>query len=273
MSREATLEHHVRSMEILDEAILAMKSLSALHFRLARHALLSARAYRHGLESAVSSLSWYGSTQRGGTGVLVLGADLGLCAGYHSRLVEAAQDVARKLSPMRVDCAGRRTAALLVRSGLAPRRVYASPTSVENVGTALLPIVADLLAAFGSGAIGAVHVVSAKFAGIGEFQAVPTQLLPLEVLSGGGPARSRYVTEEHLREVAARERLFARLEELVLDAIASEHGMRLVATSGAQDWLDRELERARRRVRALRQESSTQEILELASGARKRRAR
>jgi hypothetical protein len=43
MSREANLRRRVRGLQVLDEAVLAMKSLSAHHFRVARVALASAR--------------------------------------------------------------------------------------------------------------------------------------------------------------------------------------------------------------------------------------
>jgi F0F1-type ATP synthase gamma subunit len=68
-----------------------------------------------------------------------------------------------------------------------------------------------------------------------------------------------------------RERLFTGLLELALDAMASEHGTRLIVAQGASEWLDRELAQTRRQLSTLRQEAGTQEILELAMGTRRRR--
>jgi hypothetical protein len=99
---------------------------------------------------------------------------------------------------------------------------------------------------------------------------VHDRLIPLPPPRGNGPPASPYATAEHLRDVATRERLFIRLEERLLDAMASEHGMRLVATNSAGEWLDRQIERARHRVRSLRQEAATQEILEIVAGGRQR---
>ena len=81
------------------------------------------------------------------------------------------------------------------------------------------------------------------------------------------------MTRTHLDEVAERERLFIALHNLLLDAMASEHGLRLVATNAAGEWLDRELERARRQLGSLKREAATQEMLELVSGASARAAR
>jgi F-type H+-transporting ATPase subunit gamma len=269
MSREMSIRAHVRSLEALDQAVLAMKSLSAHHFRLARDALASTKAYRVELDGAVSSVPAVDLGSRmGPPRLLVIGADLGLCAQYHGRIVEAAAEAARSLGLETTDCIGHRTASLLVRAGVTVRARYAAPTSVEKATTVLLDVVTDLFADYQLGAIGSVHVLSARFGGIGEFDPVRTRVLPLERLSRGGPPPSRYVGERRLLDVVARERLFVRLQELLLDAMASEHGMRLVATNAAADWLDEEVDRARRRLRAIRRETSTQEILELVAGAR-----
>jgi F0F1-type ATP synthase gamma subunit len=202
--------------------------------------------------------------------LVVIGADLGLCAEYHARLLEAAKAHVRELEPAALDCIGRRTAALLERSDIAIRRTYAAPSSVEDVTRALLSVVDDLVTDLVSGRVGSVLVVAARSLGVGKFVVVRTPLLPLEALAGSGPPISRYVSRAHFDEVAARERLFTGLLELSLEALASEHGTRLLATQGASEWLDRELGSAQRQLGALRREAATQEILELVMGARKR---
>ncbi len=272
MSRKSLLTERMRTLQTLDAAVLGMKSLSAHHFRLTRAALVSVRAYRAELEYAVTSVapSQLGSEDAPPL-LIVIGADLGLCAEYHARLLEAAREHARELRPGALDCIGRRTASLLARREIAVRRTYAAPSSVDDVTRALLDVVDSLLVDYASRRIGSVHVVAAHSAGVGRFDVLRTRLLPLEPLSDRGPPLSRYVTNAHFEEVAVRERLFTGLLERVLDAMASEHGTRLVAAQAASEWLDRELGRARRALGALRREAGTQEILELVMGARRRR--
>ena len=273
MSREAALRDHVRSLEVLDDAVLAMKSLSAHHFRIARDALLAARVYREELEAAVASIAEAGfEVTSGPPRLVVIGADLGLCGQYHTRLVDAAVAAASALGTESVVCIGRRTASLLARAGVRSEVVYGAPTSVDNVVHVLLDVVSELILGTRTGRYGSIDAVFARFEGVGVFEPVQDRLLPLARLKGGGPPASPYVTASHLREVALRERFYVHLEERLLDAMASEHGMRLVATNSAGEWLDRELERAGHAMRALRQESATQEILELVAGARHRRA-
>jgi F-type H+-transporting ATPase subunit gamma len=264
MSREAQLRRHVRGLEVLEQAVFAMKSLSAHHFRQARAALIYARTYRESLEAAVAAAPLPASPPAAGNPLLlVVGADLGLCAHYHSRLVEVASAESREIGAHTVDCIGRRTAALLARAGTSPRKVYAAPSSVENATRVLLEVAGDLFAEFASARVARIDAASARFGGVGEFRVARTRLLPLHRLEGAGPPPSRYVTTDHLAEITMRERLFILLYELLLDSMASEHGVRLVATNSAGDWLDGELEGARRRLRSLRRDAATQEILEL----------
>jgi len=61
------------------------------------------------------------------------------------------------------------------------------------------------------------------------------------------------------------------LSELLLDALASEHGMRLVATQAAGAWLDSRIHALQLQLSSLRRESSTQEVLEVSAGVRQRR--
>lgn len=271
MSREAALRRHLRGLEVLDEAVRAMKSLSAHHFRRARAALTTARAYRASLEEAASEvLLPESSAVDGPPTLLVVGANLGLCAHYHAEVVEAAARYRREGEPSFVDCIGTRTAALLARAGLRANRVYDAPGSVEGATHVLLEIVDDLLVPRASGHANTVDVVSARFGGVGAFEVERARLLPLRSLGGAGPRPSPYVTPEHLAEVTARERTFIALYELLLDAMASEHGARLVATNAAGDWLGRELETTRRHLRTLQRDAATREILELSATSRRR---
>ena len=70
--------------------------------------------------------------------------------------------------------------------------------------------------------------------------------------------------------VAVREFLYTTLHELLLDSLASEHGMRLLAAESARQWLDETSETVRRQLSASRREATTQEVLDIVAGARAR---
>jgi F-type H+-transporting ATPase subunit gamma len=87
----------------------------------------------------------------------------------------------------------------------------------------------------------------------------------------GAPA-PRYSPADVLAAAAARELLYVTLFSLLLDALAAEHGARLTAAQSAVAWLDERADRLRRQLAAARREASTQEVIEIAGGARARTA-
>ena len=91
MKREQTLRRRLESLDVLGEVVNAMKSLSAHHVRAARAGLAAARAYRDGIDQVIASAGIAQvAPQKGAPAVLLIAADLGLCNGYNSRLVETA---------------------------------------------------------------------------------------------------------------------------------------------------------------------------------------
>jgi F-type H+-transporting ATPase subunit gamma len=259
-------------LRTLDQAITAMKSLSALHFRQARRQLLPAHAYRDGLERTLAGMALqFPGPGEGTTTLLVLASDLGLCGSYNGQLVAAAQRRRQSIGDGPVVCVGHRAAVRLTREGRAPMREHPAPTGTAALGQLLMQVVEELLDDFLSGRVGAVEAVSARFDGVGSFTPVVTPLLPIRPPPPApGPGVSPYVSAEQAAVVGLRELLYIRVYQLFLDALASEHGARLLATSAASDWLERRIGTTARTLRALRLESSTQELLDVVSGARQR---
>jgi F0F1-type ATP synthase gamma subunit len=68
-----------------------------------------------------------------------------------------------------------------------------------------------------------------------------------------------------------REFLYASLYETLLEALASEHGKRLVTAESARSWLEERMGATRRLAATLRREASTQEVLEVAFASRSAR--
>lgn len=270
MKREAALRRRLHTLQTLAEAVGAMRPLAAHHFRMARAQLLPAREYRAGVEQAVGGLKLaLPANPTGVPGLLVVAADLGLCGGYNSRLAEAALAQVRQLEAKRVHCVGHRAATLLTRAGVVPERVYPAPTGVRGLPGLLLRLVEELLDVYLAGGLSSYHVVSARFGGVGTFTPVCTQVLPAQAPPVENPLPpSPYVSAEHVAVVAVRELLYILLHELLLDALASEHGARLVATESASEWLEDRLGATRRLLSSIRREASTQEVLAIASGAR-----
>jgi F-type H+-transporting ATPase subunit gamma len=250
-----------------------MKSLAAHHFRSARTALPAAHAYRHGIDDALAVLELHQQRSPGDApAILLIAADLGLCGGYNSQLAAAALDHHGRLNARRVYCVGHRPLSFLKRADVKVDREYSAPTSVAGLTELLLRLGEDLLIDYLDGKFGTLDVVSAQFAGVGEFTPICTSLLPIdpsESVSSMKP--STYVSSDHLAAVAVREYLYIRLFQASLDSLASEHGARLVATESAGEWLAEKTSAARRQLASIRREAATQEVLDIAATARRRK--
>ena len=112
-------------------------------------------------------------------------------------------------------------------------------------------------------------MVAARFEGAGQFTPVRIPVLPVAAPADRSPlAISPYCSGAHLQTVVVREYLYISLYETLLEALASEHGKRLVTAEAARSWLEERVEATRRLAAAIRREASTQEILEVVVAAR-----
>jgi F-type H+-transporting ATPase subunit gamma len=273
MKRERSLRRRLHSLETLSEAISAMKSLSAHHFRSARAALPAARAYREGIDQALATIGLH-QPESSGNAILLIGADLGLCGGYNSQLASAGLEHYQRLDARRIYCVGHRPVSVLKRANIHVDREYSAPTSVNGLTELLLRLGEDLLVDYLSGDFGTLNVISARFGGVGEFTPICTRLLPVDPPESTTLMRpSTYVTPDHLAAIAVREYLYIRLFQTALDSLASEHGARLVATESAGEWLSEKTASARRNLASIRREASTQEVLDIAVSAKRRNKR
>lgn len=270
MSRSSEIEARLHALETLHEAVAAMKSLSAHHFRQARAAVDPARIYREGVARIAAEAGAHLPAGEGPGAVLAVGADLGLCGGYNARIAEAAAELRAQLGPGPTFCVGRRAASLLARNGITAAVVYPTPSRPSALAGLLLGLAEAMLSTFIAGRLSSLDVVSARFEGVGAERPAVERLLPIgETVPGG--ARVRYVRPAHLADAAARERLYITLHSLLLEALAAEHAARLDATSAAERWLEGRVGGLRRALAAARREASTQEVIEIAGGARQRR--
>ena len=83
---------------------------------------------------------------------------------------------------------------------------------------------------------------------------------------------SPYVRPDELSAVLGREYLFAVLDQLLLDALASEHGIRLITVETARRWLDDKMTSTRKQILAGGREATTQEVLDVIAGGKANRA-
>ncbi|MDX1804161.1 MAG: F0F1 ATP synthase subunit gamma [Alcanivorax sp.] len=272
MKHERELTARLQALTTLHEAVSAMKSLAAHHFRSARAVLEPARTYRSGVENLVRSTGAWLSAGGGPAGLLVVGAELGLCGAYNARVAEDAVRFREQLGDGPTYCVGHRLARRLGRLGMGVERQYAAPSSVPGITDVLLAVAADMLEAWQQQQLCAFKVAASAFAGVGSQRTVLTSMLPLAWPRDPRAPVVAYTDIRQMADVAIRELIYITLYELLLDALACEHGARLVATRAAQSWLEERTGLLRRHLQSARREASTQEVLEIAAGARARQA-
>ena len=268
MKRQVELRRRLRTLRTLREAVGAMKSLSAHHFRAARAVVEPARAYRRGVERVLAWSHAALPSGENGAGLLVIGGEYGLCGAFHSQLVAEAVKTRRELGAGPTLCVGRRGATLLARSGVAIDAALAAPTGVRGITDLLLRVGEDVFARYTGDRLSSFHIVSSRFVGVGHANPVVTRLLPVAFERAAPERTIRYVARALLATAAIREFLYVSLYQLVLDALASEHGARLVATQAAERWLDERTEVVRLELATARREASTQEMIEIAAASR-----
>jgi len=271
VSRERSLRRRLRTLETLDEAVGALRSLSAQHFRTVRARLPAVRAYRDEVGGFLAVLAAPGAAavRPGPTGIVLIAADLGLVGDYTTRLVREALALRAESEPGPLVCLGRRAVAPLVKAGVQPAAVQPAPTSVAGLTGVLLPLVDTLLALRADGQLEALWLVAARFEGAGDYSPARVPVLPVAAPAGLAPlAASPYCGAGQLRAVVVREYLYAALYETLLESLASEHGKRLVTAESARSWLEERMGATRRLASAIRRETSTQEVLELVVAGR-----
>jgi F-type H+-transporting ATPase subunit gamma len=249
-----------------------MRSLSAHHFRRSRQALPAARQYRDEMNTIISEIGIHQPLHPGvPAGMLVVASDLGLCGDYNSRLSHLAVEEMKKHAAGSVYCVGRRSRVALTKYAIVPARSYDAPASLEGLSHILLGLSQDVMEDYLAMKIGSLHVVSAGFEGVGHFAALSTQVLPIDSIAGAKPLRrSPYIDSNDLTTMAAREYLYITLYEILLDALAAEHGMRLMAAESALEWLESTSTTTARRLTSAKSEAATQELLDIVAGGRKR---
>ncbi len=272
MKRQQSLQHRLQTLSALQDAVGAMRSLSAHHFRRARQSLPSARQYRAEMDTIIAEIGIHQPLHVGvPAGLLVIASDLGLCGDYNSRLSRLAVSESKKHAVKTIYSVGHRSRAALAKHSLFPYRTYDAPASLEGLSQLLLGLAQDLLEDYMSFKIGSLHVVSACFGGVGHFDPVSLRVLPIEPVSATTPLdRSPSVVSNQRTAVAVREFLYITLYEILLDALAAEHGMRLMAAESAMEWLESTATTTSRRLVSVRSEAATQELLDIVAGGRKR---
>jgi F-type H+-transporting ATPase subunit gamma len=224
--------------------------------------------------------------------LVVIGADRGLCGGYNSSVIRAAEAEIREHARAGRDytlvTAGRKIEGYFRFRNYRIRAAHAGFSGSPSYEDAR-EIAASLLAPFEAGEIDLVQTVYTRFVSAGRQEVIVRPLLPLdsEGFEGGRSASSPVTARAHeaagsddakaayefepnpdaiLDELLPRYAQ-ARVYAALLNAAASEHAARQRAMKAATDNADELITALSRVMNRARQDAITTEIMEIAGGA------
>jgi F0F1-type ATP synthase gamma subunit len=167
----------------------------------------------------------------------VVASDLGLCGDYNARLAQhtVAEYEHRKLGL--VYSVGRRVQPMIARAGIMPQYHYEAPASLAGLSRLLLHLAQDIFEDYVAARISSLYLFRRVLMASATLRrCVPACSPSSRCMWAPGGAHHTSLRSPGCGRGA--EFLYISLYEVLLDALASEHGMRLTATEAALQWID-----------------------------------
>jgi F-type H+-transporting ATPase subunit gamma len=292
--QERTLRRRIKSVQSTKKITRAMELIAASRIVRAQARVHAAVPYSDTITEVVRDLAAGGA---GGDSPLlnprpelrkvahvVITADRGLCGGYNSAVIRAAEGSMREHAELGRDyglvLVGRKAESYFRFRGFridAAFSGFSDQPSYEDART----IARDIERRFFDGEYDLVELIYTRFVSAGRQEVVVRPLMPLDrdILAGGdgrptpsveGDVPATYEFEPDPDEILARllpRYAEARVYAALLNAAASEHAARQRAMKAATDNADELIIRLTRIMNRARQDAITTEIMEIVGGA------
>ena len=289
--QERILRGRIRSVQATKKITRAMELIAASRIVKAQQRVIAAVPYSEQITAVVKDLASAGGEVRSPllTGrpdqktkcYVVINADRGLCGGYNSGVVRAAEGEIKADALAGKDYAvvtvGRKSESYFRYRGYKIQDSHAGfgdNPSYENART----IGKAVVAAYNAGEVDSVELVYTRFISAGSQEVVLRPLVPLdrELVAGGDAkpgtdgASASYEMEPDASTILDSllpRYIEARIYAALLNAAASEHAARQRAMKSATDNAEELIKNLSRIMNRARQDSITTEIMEIVSGA------
>lgn len=273
--RLADISARIDGILQLRAVVNAIRGIAAARASTARAEIKAVDSYAATIAVAISdtlctarpftSAMTFGDKADGITGLLVFCAEQGFAGAFSERLLDSIQD---DLSATSLFLIGTRGQSIAAARGLDP--VWSAPMSSHTLG---IPRLADQIAkaiyrALGEGRFERMEIIHAGRVS-GRPQVLRQVLLPVDLSSLPPPGTTRPLTQlptDALINSLSQDYLHALVCKAALHAFAAENEARLEAMSITGSQITRELEEFRTKLRQIRQEAITAEIIELGTG-------
>lgn len=280
MAQEREIATRIVSLDELLNIVSAIRAIAASQMQQALRSLEAIRGYaqqvREALSEAATLLPPAGVIEAAErptkSGLVVFCAEHGLCGGFNEHPLRAAER-ARAASDggLALIVVGTRGAQICRERGLSPDLVLPMATQCAGVTGAARRVASALYRMFSERRIAGVEVVYAQHAGGQLARIEQRRLLPLEV-----PVVQKTSTKfppiinlkpQRLFDDIVGEYFFATLENAAMQSFFSENSTRFRAMEAAHQNIQNKSRDLTKLMQRLRQESVTNEILELISGS------
>jgi len=297
--QERILRRRIRSVQSTKKITRAMELIAASRIVKAQARVAAAVPYADRITDVARHLQESGGSNHPllsprpeirNVALVVIGADRGLCGGYNSSVIRAAEAEIREHARAGRDytlvTAGRKVEGYFRFRNYRIRASHAGFSGSPSYEDAR-EIASSLLAPFEAGEIDLVQTVYTRFVSAGRQEVIVRPLLPLDsadfegghtstaATAGshdavGDAAKAAYEFEPNpeaiLDELLPRYAQ-ARVYAALLNAAASEHAARQRAMKAATDNADELITALSRVMNRARQDAITTEIMEIAGGA------
>jgi F-type H+-transporting ATPase subunit gamma len=288
--QERILRGRIKSVQATKKITRAMELIAASRIAKAQARVAAAVPYSDQITEVVKDLSAAGGEVQSPLllprpeikrkAYVVLVADRGLCGGYNSTVIRAAEGQVKQEVLAGRDYSlilvGRKSETYFRFRGYRIERSYGGFSDNPTYEQAR-QIAQHVMGLYLEGAIDAVELVYTRFVSAGYQEVVLRPLVPLEheVVEGGDPTKAPAVAAgyefepsppgilEHLLPRYVEARVYAAL----LNAAASEHAARQRAMKAATDNAEELIKNLTRVMNRARQDSITTEIMEIVGGA------
>jgi len=291
------LRRRVRAVKNMQQITKAMKMVAAARLRRAQERVVAARPYTHKMMQILGDAArrapdykdplLTGHEREGGVpGALgerlilaLVTADKGLCGGFNTNLIKAAQEFLKNNAGSEVELVliGRKGYDFFRRRPVKIRREHLGVTGTGKVNASDASVIArGLIADFKSeeDKIDRVYLLYNEFKSALAQRPVVEQLLPVGHIEGTEGAQAEtlvdYVYEQPAEEIFGE--LLPKLVEnqvyhALLESVASELGSRMTAMDSASKNASEVIDKLTLLMNRVRQAKITREIIEVVSGA------
>ena len=276
------IRRRIRSVQNTGKVTNAMSLIAASKMRRVQVAVMQGRPYSEKIQEVIANLAAQPSAEDAGVqpllrvrpieriGLVAITPDRGLCGGMHANLNRrVGQFILGQSTPVRVVALGRKGRDFMVRYGQDLQAVFTDLGDRPTVAdiTAISRLVVD---AYTDAEVDQVHLAYTRFVSTTSQQPAIERLLPITPAPLTAAQRVGYIYEPDSLTVLGT--LLPRFVEMqlyhaLLESIASEQSARMVAMRNATDNAKALTEDLAVVMNKLRQDSITNELLDLIGGA------